>query len=84
MFKKLIRDFFVKGGLLKTKLSEEELEQVIDASTLSGTIDKTEHELIKSILQFSDITAKEIMVPRPDIVALDIQCVAGEYCSKGC
>ena len=72
MFKKLIRDFFVKGGLLKTKLSEEELEQVIDASTLSGTIDKTEHELIKSILQFSDITAKEIMVPRPDIVALDI------------
>jgi CBS domain containing-hemolysin-like protein len=71
--KKILRDFFVQGGLLKTKLSEEELAQVIDASTLSGTLDKTEHELIKSILQFSDITAKEIMVPRPDIVALDIE-----------
>jgi CBS domain containing-hemolysin-like protein len=82
MFKKFIRDIFVKGGLLKTKLSEEELEQVIDASTLSGTIDKTEHELIKSILQFSDITAKEIMVPRPDIVALDIHATRESIIQK--
>jgi CBS domain containing-hemolysin-like protein len=70
--KKLIRDALIEGGLLRTTLSEDELKQVIDASSLSGTIDKTEHELIKSILQFSDITVKEIMVPRPDIVALDI------------
>jgi putative hemolysin len=70
--KKIIRDALIKGGLLQTTLSEDELKQVIDASSLSGTIDKTEHELIKSILQFSDITAKEIMVPRLDIVALDI------------
>jgi CBS domain containing-hemolysin-like protein len=70
--KKIFRDALIKGGLLQTALSEDELKQVIDASSLSGTIDKTEHELIKSVLQFSDITAKEIMVPRPDIVALDI------------
>jgi CBS domain containing-hemolysin-like protein len=71
-FKKIFRDALIKGGLLRTTLSEDELKQVIDASSLSGTIDKTEHELIKSVLQFSDITAKEIMVPRLDIVALDI------------
>jgi CBS domain containing-hemolysin-like protein len=71
-FKKIIRDSLIRGGLLRTTLSEDELKQVIDASSLSGTIDKTEHELIKSVLQFSDITAKEIMVPRLDIVALDI------------
>ena len=70
--KKIIRDSLLRGGLLRTTLSEDELKQVIDASSLSGTIDKTEHELIKSVLQFSDITAKEIMVPRLDIVALDI------------
>jgi len=70
--KKIFRDALIKGGLLHTKLSEDELKQVIEASSLSGTIDKTEHELIKSVLQFSDITAKEIMVPRPDIIALDI------------
>ena len=60
--KKIFRDALIHGGLLQTRLSEDELKQVIDASSLSGTIDKTEHELIKSVLQFSDITAKEIMV----------------------
>jgi CBS domain containing-hemolysin-like protein len=70
--KKIFRDALIKGGLLRANLSEDELKQVIDAGSISGAIDKTEHELIKSILQFSDITAKEIMVPRPDIVALDI------------
>ena len=68
--KKILRNLLINGGLLKARLSEEELAQVIDAGTLSGALDKTEHELIKSILQFSDITVKEIMVPRPDIVAL--------------
>lgn len=70
--KQILRDALIKGGLLQTTLSEDELKQVIDASSLSGTIDKTEHELIKSVLEFADITAKEIMVPRLDIVALDI------------
>lgn len=67
-----LKEQLVKWGLLKAKLSEEELKQVLEASTLSGTIDKTEHELIKSIFEFTDTTVKEIMVPRPDIVALDL------------
>jgi len=70
--KTILRDALIKGGLLRAKLSEDELKQVIDAGSISGAINKTEHELIKSVLEFSDITAKEIMVPRPDIVALDI------------
>jgi putative hemolysin len=70
--KKIFRDALIKRGLRRANLSEDELKQMIDAGSLSGAIDKTEHELIKSILQFSDITAKEIMVPRLDIVALDL------------
>jgi CBS domain containing-hemolysin-like protein len=85
--KKIIRDTLIKGGLLRANLSEDELKQVIDAGSLSGAIDKTEHELIKSILQFSDITAKEIMVPRPDIVALDINmsrdAIVGKVIEEG-
>jgi CBS domain containing-hemolysin-like protein len=68
----IFKDLLVRWGLLKTKLSEEDLKQVLEASTISGAIDKTEHELIKSILEFTDTTVKEIMVPRPDVVALDI------------
>jgi putative hemolysin len=70
--KKIIADSLIKWGILKAELSEDEIKQVIDAGTVSGVLDKTEHELIKSILEFSDITAKEIMVPRPDVVALDL------------
>jgi len=69
----LLKDVLVKFGLLKASLSEEELKQVLEASTISGAIDKTEHELIKSILEFTDTTVKEIMVPRPDVVALNIE-----------
>lgn len=69
----LLKDALVKFGLLKASLSEEELKQVLEASTISGAIDKTEHELIKSIFEFTDTTVKEIMVPRPDVVALDIE-----------
>ena len=70
--KKIFADLLIKWGILKTELSEDEIKQVIDAGTESGVLDKTEHELIKSILEFSDITAREIMVPRPDVVALDL------------
>jgi CBS domain containing-hemolysin-like protein len=68
----ILKELLVRWGLHKTRLSEEEFKQVLEASTMSGTIDKTEHELIKSILEFTDTTVKEIMVPRPDIVGLDI------------
>lgn len=67
-----IKELLIKGGLLKTQFSEDELKQVLEAGTRSGALDKTEHELIKSIFEFTDTTVKEIMVPRPDIVALDI------------
>ncbi len=70
--RQLLKEVLVKSGLLRTKLSEEDLRDVLEAGSKSGVIDKTEHELISSILEFTDTTAKEIMVPRLDIVALDI------------
>ncbi len=68
----IAKKLLLKIGITRTRLSEEEVRLVIDAGTRSGAIDKTEQELIKSIFEFSDITVKEIMVPRPDIVAVDI------------
>ena len=70
--RKIFREFLIRSNVLRTELSEEDLKEVIDASTQSGAIDKTEQELIKSILEFSDTTVKEVMIPRPDIVALDV------------
>jgi putative hemolysin len=56
----------------KKQVSEEEVIQLLEEGERSGAIDKTEHELIKSILEFTDTTVKEVMVPRTDVFAVDI------------
>ncbi|HLP17522.1 MAG TPA: hemolysin family protein [Bacteroidota bacterium] len=59
-------------GKKTKKISEEEVIQLLEEGTRSGVIDTAEHELIKSIFEFTDTTVKEIMVPRTDIVAVDL------------
>lgn len=51
--------------------SPEELEIIVREGAQSGIIDETEKELLTSIFDFSDTLAKEIMVPRTDMVAID-------------
>ncbi len=57
---------------IESRISEEEFKLMLDEGARSGVIDKTEQELIKSIFEFTDTTAKEVMIPRPDVVALNI------------
>lgn len=61
-----------KTSFTESRISEEEFKLMLEEGTKSGVIDKTEHELIKSIFEFTDTIAKEVMIPRPDLVALDI------------
>lgn len=52
--------------------SAEELQILVDEGARTGVLDKTEQELISSIFEFSNTTAKEIMVPRMEVVAVNI------------
>jgi CBS domain containing-hemolysin-like protein len=52
--------------------SEEELRLLISEGTKTGAIDKTEQQLIEKIFEFNDKTAREIMVPRENMIAIDI------------
>jgi putative hemolysin len=54
-------------------ISEDEFKLLLEEGTKTGVIDKTEHDLIKSIFEFTDTTAKEVMIPRTRVVALDIE-----------
>jgi len=56
----------------ESRISEEEFKLMLEEGTKTGVIDKTEHELIESVFEFTDTTAKEVMIPRPDVVALSI------------
>ena len=61
-----------RTSFTESRISEEEFKLMLKEGTKAGVIDKTEHELIESIFEFTDTTAKEVMIPRPDIVALNI------------
>jgi putative hemolysin len=64
------------SGLLATRvkqhlLSKEELKTLIEVSEEKGTLEEDEREMIHSIFEFSKTTAKEIMVPRIDMVCTE-------------
>ena len=52
------------------KHTEEELRMIIDVSEREGVIDSMESKLIDNVLDFADWMAREVMVPRQDIVCL--------------
>lgn len=51
--------------------SAEELELIIDASCNEGMLNETEKDMLQNVLKFSDLVAKQIMVPRPDMIAIE-------------
>jgi putative hemolysin len=53
-------------------VTEEEIKMMVDAGSEGGSIENEEKEMIYSIFQFGDTLAREVMVPRIDVVALEI------------
>ena len=53
--------------------SAEELQILVSQSYKAGALDGTESELIDRTFRFSELTAKEIMVRRVDVVGLDLE-----------
>jgi len=52
-------------------VSEEELLAVAAEAHESAAIDEGEKQLIESIIEFGDTVAREVMVPRPDMVTVN-------------
>lgn len=53
-------------------VTEEEIRMMVDAGEEKGTIDKEEKEMINNVFEFNDKTVDEIMVPRTEVYALDM------------
>ena len=53
-------------------ITEDELRSFVDASQREGVLEKDERQMIFSIFEFGDTLVREIMVPRIDIFALDV------------
>ena len=53
--------------------STEELQLLVKQSADSGEIEEENYEIIKNAFDFTDHSAKQIMVPRQNILSIDIQ-----------
>ncbi|MCC3358081.1 hemolysin family protein [Bacillus sp. REN16] len=51
--------------------TEEELRLILSDSYKSGEINQSEYKYVNKIFEFDDRVAKEVMVPRTEIIALD-------------
>ncbi|HPC77696.1 MAG TPA: hemolysin family protein, partial [bacterium] len=51
---------------------EDEIKTLVDLGEEEGVIEEEEKEIIEGVFEFSETLAREVMVPRVDIVALDV------------
>ena len=55
------------------EVSDEQIETLIDASEEKGLLDEADGEMIRRILDFDEMTAEQVMVPRTDVQAIEIE-----------
>jgi len=48
--------------------SEIELRELVDMASTSGVVDEGERQMIHSVFELGDTFARDVMVPRPDVV----------------
>ena len=71
-----LTNVFIKGKGLEQGpfVSEQELLGIVETAVEDGVVEHEERELIESIIEFGDTIAREVMVPRPDMVVIDETC----------
>ncbi len=68
----IVSKLFGVSGEEEETVTEEEIRMMVDVGEEKGTIDKEEKEMINNVFEFNDKVVSEIMVPRTEIFALDI------------
>lgn len=63
-------------------VTEEEIRTMAEVGHEEGAIDAQERELIHAAFTFGDTVVREVMVPRPDVVAIDVRRPLGEAVAR--
>ncbi|WP_044022707.1 hemolysin family protein [Bacillus sp. SG-1] len=69
--KELVSRLFSKDNAMPS-VTEEELKVMLDISEEEGVIDKEERELIHRSMDFDDIMVSEVLTPRIDVKAVEV------------
>ena len=55
------------------QMTESELLKIVDVSSEEGVIEDSEKEMIRSVVDFGDAVSKDVMIPRTDMVCIDVE-----------
>ena len=73
-----ISKLFGVTGEEQETVTEEEIKMLINEGKENGTIEEEETEMINNVFEFNDKIVSEIMVPRTEIFALDMNLSISE------
>jgi CBS domain containing-hemolysin-like protein len=59
------------GAPTAESVTSQELEYLIEQGARHGSLDETKEQLLSSVLAFTEVLVKEIMIPRTQVVALE-------------
>jgi len=62
--------------------TEEGIEALVEAAEEEGIIEPEQADLIEQVVEFSDKRVREVMTPRPDIVAIAADATLEEFHAK--
>ena len=69
LWQKLINKIFKKKG--DDNFTDDELITIVDEAQTGGNIDEYEGDLIRSAIEFDDLTVVDILTPRVDVKAVE-------------
>jgi putative hemolysin len=71
LVEKVSPTFGIGKDVGEASVTEEEIKEWIDVGKEDGTIEQGEQEMLYSVLEFADTTAREIMTPRVDVTLME-------------
>lgn len=74
----ILRPFGDRTNFTESRLSPEELEQLVEEAGKTGELDEATAEIATRALAFRDLHASDVMVPRNRIVALPVDASQDE------
>lgn len=79
----LISKLFKKKSIEEDRIDEEVLTEMVDTIEEKGMLEEGEAELVRSAIDINDTQAYEIMTPRVDVYAIDVEDDINEILEKG-
>lgn len=79
----LVSKLFKKKSIEEDKIDEDVLTEMVDELEENKEYDEEEAELVRSAIDLNDIEAHEIMTPRVDVFAINIEDDINEVIAEG-